>query len=245
MRLRRLTWFLAALGTAAGVSAAEPSFDVHLVEPAAGIDLAAGSTTSIAWQASGTPANVEEWEAFLSVDGGRTYPLRVTPHLDATIHRFQWNVPNLPGAQVAVLLRFGDENEERRFVFPARARIRGVASSLALFRDPEPIQADERGHDVDLGDEGATAWVEGSRDGSSLRHVVLHGKSMLSGRADLDIPRNDGSASALNGAGGDHSIRRGVAKLHVASNGFSRLPSRFESRRYVGDILLTSRRRNI
>ena len=239
MRLTRLAGFLVALGAALGASAAEPSFDVHLIEPAAGIDLAAGSTTSIAWEAFGTPANVEEWEAFLSVDGGRTYPLRVTPHLDATIHRFQWNVPNLPGAQVAVLLRFGDERDERRFIFPARMRIHGVASTLA------PIQADERGHDVDLAEEGATAWVEGTRDGASLRHVVLDGTSMLSGGAELDFPRNDESASALTCAGGDPSIRRPVAKVHVASNGLSRLPSRVDGRRYVGDILLTSRRRNI
>jgi hypothetical protein len=38
-----------------------------------------------------------EWEAFLSLDGGRTYPVRITPHLDLSIRRrFHFQVPAFP-----------------------------------------------------------------------------------------------------------------------------------------------------
>lgn len=49
--------------------------------PRAGAELAAGSLATVAWD--GPPRGAEEWEAFLSLDGGRTYRLRITPHLVA------------------------------------------------------------------------------------------------------------------------------------------------------------------
>ena len=38
----------------------------------------------------------EEWEAFLSFDGGATYPVRITPHLDLELRRVRWQVPAIP-----------------------------------------------------------------------------------------------------------------------------------------------------
>src|SRR5260370_42441378 len=104
MRRTRIISFLLAIASATGASAAEGAFDVHLVERVAHVDVVAGSTVSIAWESANRPADVEEWEAFLSINGGRTYPIRLTPHLGITIQRFNWTVPSLPGAELSLLL---------------------------------------------------------------------------------------------------------------------------------------------
>lgn len=238
MKLGFLALFL---GTALRVSAAEPSFDVRLLEPAVGTQVVAGSTIFIHWDAASTPANVDEWEAFVSIDGGRTYLSRVTPHLDATVHRFRWTVPELPGADVTLLLRFGDERDERRFVFPSRMRIRGIAGA-ALVTPKSGV----RGEAFDVDEEGATSWIDGSRDGASLRSFVLGGNAMSSGRAEVGAPLHDRSGAALTAGGSrtDWAGNSGVAAIAAVPRSRSRQPEPWP-RPFVTDILLMSRRRNI
>src|SRR5215211_1242009 len=84
----------------------------RLVSPAAGDELAAGSIATIEWEGLALPEHVEEWEAFLSLDGGRTWPVRVTPHLENGLQRFSFRVPAFPSSDARLLLRFGDEREE-------------------------------------------------------------------------------------------------------------------------------------
>ena len=226
------------LGSALRASAAEPSFDVRLVEPAVGTRVVAGSGAFLTWNATATPASVDEWEAFISIDGGRTFLSRITPHLDATIHRFQFTVPNLPGAEITVLLRFGDEDEERRFLFPARLRISGMATDLpaATSAEAEPFDVDE---------EGATSWIEGSRDGSSLRSIVLGGSAMSSDPAELRAPLRDRPAAALTTSSSRHdSIRVSVAADRASADD-PRLQAAGSDLPLLTDILLMSRRRNV
>jgi hypothetical protein len=57
---------------------------VELAAPAGGATLVAGSTAMIEWAPLARwreLGKVDEWEAFLSLDGGATYPVRLTPHL--------------------------------------------------------------------------------------------------------------------------------------------------------------------
>src|SRR3954454_20904729 len=107
---------LAALGLAKESGAA-----VELLAPQAGATLAAGSEAELAW----TPGagfsrlpDAEEWEAFLSLDGGATYPVRITPHLDQDLRRVRFRVPDLPAADARILLRFGDERRETVVALP-------------------------------------------------------------------------------------------------------------------------------
>ena len=229
------------LGTTLRVSAAEPSFDVRLLEPASGTHVVAGSTIFIDWDAAGTPANVDEWEAFISIDGGRTYLSRVTPHLDATIHRFRWTVPDLPGADVTLLLRFGDEQDERRFVFPSRMRISGIADAMRV-----APAAGARGEAFDVDEEGATSWIDGPADGSSLRSFVLGGDAMSSGSAEVGAPLHERDATALTtGSSRDDSIANAVVETIAAADRSRSQRSESCPRPFVTDILLMSRRRNI
>src|ERR1044071_234030 len=52
------------------------------------------------------PDGVEELEILLSVDGGRSYPVRVTPSLEHAPRTLEWNVPNLPAAEARLKIRF-------------------------------------------------------------------------------------------------------------------------------------------
>jgi hypothetical protein len=145
---------------------------VQLVAPRAGATLVAGSTAELEWAPlAGFPnlPEIEEWEAFLSLDGGATYPVRITPHLDQDLRRVRWQVPDLPTANASLLLRFGDEHRETAVELPIRFSIA-----------PSPILADEAltrraaapGEPALRGQAGVVAWVEGSRRGGSLRQVV-------------------------------------------------------------------------
>jgi hypothetical protein len=137
----------------------------RLLAPEEGATLVAGELAVVEWQEA--PAGAEEWEAFLSVDGGRTYPLRVTPHLDLSIRRFSFQVPSLPTRAARVLLRFGDERREVEVETPQRFSI--VAGGPAAWTPPRTALS--RGEKARPHEEGVVFWVEGARDGSGLRLV--------------------------------------------------------------------------
>jgi hypothetical protein len=242
MRCTRIIPLLLALALTRQVRAAGQTFDVQLIEPAARVGLVAGSTASIAWEAVDMPADVEEWEAFLSIDGGATYPIRLTPHLDRTIHGFTWIVPSLPGSEVTILLRFGNEGEERQFSFAGRARIEGVASFDRLRY--------EAGHEEsavpEQDDHGETLveWVEGSRDGSRLRRVVA-GEPLMAGQNELAVPPDHETLAAV---GRDSRRIDVVARRSTGSS--HRLTRAIRSQRSIAgrhatDVLRLSGRLNI
>lgn len=169
-RLARLILALAALSSP--VYGAEMA---RLVSPADGAELLAGSEVTIEWEGVDLPAGAVEWEAFLSVDGGRTWPLRVTPHLDLSIRRFAFRVPGFPTRDARLLLRFGDERTEVGWELPQRLAISGN-----LFRESWPVSSSlislrGRGERAHPEDPGTVVWIEGSRDGGGLREVVAWG----------------------------------------------------------------------
>ena len=166
--MRRLAGLLLALvALSSPLRGAEMA---RLVSPADGSELLAGSEVTIQWEEADLPAAVEEWEAFLSVDGGRTWPLRVTPHLDVSIRRFAFRVPAFPTRDARLLLRFGDERTETEVELPQRFTISG-----GLHRDSWPAGlalAPRRGERARPEDPGTVVWIEGDRDGGGLREVV-------------------------------------------------------------------------
>jgi hypothetical protein len=160
-----------ALGLTSAGFARETSASIRLVAPQAGATLAAGSMAELEW----TPAEpfadlsqIEEWEAFLSVDGGATYPVRITPHLDQDLRRIRFQVPSVPTADARILLRFGDERRETAVELPERFAIEASPVQTFLLT----YQAAAAGEPALPGQAGVVAWVEGSRRGGSLRQVV-------------------------------------------------------------------------
>jgi hypothetical protein len=190
-------WGLLAL-TATGF-AREMGAAVELVAPRAGSTLAAGSMAELEWapgeRFSRLPA-VEEWEAFLSLDGGATFPLRITPHLDQDLRRIRFQVPPFATADARILLRFGDERRETAVELPVRFAI-AAPPGLPLLETSFPLahQAAASGEPARPGHAGVVAWVEGDRRGGGLRQVVAAVRPSL--RARLEPPETRTEAAVL------------------------------------------------
>jgi hypothetical protein len=156
MRVRLLA---AALALALPVAGGIP---LRVTEPANGEVLRGGSLATISWTPADTlPPKVVEWEAFLSVDGGCYYATRITPHLDIDIRTFEFRVPNVASTDVRLLIRIGDEIDEKSVDVPLRLSI--VADPLV----PPPMArfATGRGESARRGDRGVALWVTGKRNG--------------------------------------------------------------------------------
>jgi len=144
-----LLLFSALLAGFARPAAAAP----RLVSPAPGTFVVPGRAARI--EIGGAPSGAEEWEAFVSLDGGRTYPLRVTPHLPIAERAFDWTVPALAPGTLRVKVRFGTRGTEREFLLEGRFDVAtGDAGDLlaseaaALGQPPAP------------GEEQTVAWID-------------------------------------------------------------------------------------
>lgn len=116
---------LGALALLAALSArAEVRAVLHA--PLQGEVLRGGGRATISWSAAPLPAFAEEWEAFLSTDGGRYYAYRITPHLDLDRREFTFDVPNVASEDVRILIRTGDERREIELRTPYRFVIVGT-----------------------------------------------------------------------------------------------------------------------
>jgi len=147
------------------------SAPVALTSPLASERLTAGESTVLSWVPLADLGHhpwLEEWEAFLSLDGGATYPVRLTPHLDLERRSFAVEIPGFATRQARLMLRFGDENREVEFEFPDLFEILPARDSPL-----EPANlARGRGESARAGEVGVTIWMEGGRAGFGARQVV-------------------------------------------------------------------------
>ena len=136
---------------------------VELLRPAAGEVLEAGREATVAWRTTRDLAaeGIEEWEAFLSFDGGRRWPVRITPHLDIELSSFRFVVPPVASGRARLMLRFGDEESEVGYVLPLELRTVVPATAWA----PAPAPSWRRGERARADAPGVVLWVEGRRDG--------------------------------------------------------------------------------
>jgi hypothetical protein len=209
---------------------------LELVQPAPGAVLRGGSFVTLEWSADDLPAGADEWEAFLSVDGGRYYAYRITPHLDLDLHRFVFIVPNVDAANATILIRAGDEERESGFEIPG---------SFSIVRDPNAariakrLSAMGRGEAAREGDPGVLQWTDGSRDGSG----VTIESSVLPAGHELERSFRDESERVTL-----------IAPGEIVVSGAEAVPFQPESARRARaphqvavalDLLLVCRRRNI
>jgi hypothetical protein len=138
---------------------------LRVVAPANGATLRGGSFAELRWTSAKVPEAAEEWEAFLSVDGGKYYAFRVTPHLDIQLRSFTFVVPNVDTRNARILIRTGDEVHELHFE---------SRDSFAIVRDanaeqPLPrVLKSGRGEAARDGDPAVVAWVDGARNGAGV-----------------------------------------------------------------------------
>ncbi len=234
--MSRLPRLLLAIAVLACASLAHAS-GLRLVAPADGTTLRGGSFAEVRWTATQLPPAAEEWEAFLSVDGGKYYAFRITPHLDADLRRFTFVVPNVDTKRARILIRTGNEVQEMRF------ENRGTFS---IERDPdaeEPIAhllASGRGEAARDGDPAVVSWTSGARNGAEVAHHAALPEShpYFVGRISSAV-----DASPLLPT----STARLAAPIAVRTQLSDRAPQAraLESLPKAIDLLLFCRRRNV
>ncbi|GEM_PF-1569137 len=134
---------------------AAPAFaGITLVSPRAGERLEGGTDATLTWAADALPPGVHEWEAFLSIDGGGYYAVRITPHLSDAVRSVTWRVPNVTTSRACLMLRIGDEKNERILALPQTFAIEPSPAPLEL-ASPES----EAGEPATPDGDPAVEWV--------------------------------------------------------------------------------------
>lgn len=227
---------LLALALLACASVAQAS-GLRLVAPADGTTLRGGTFAEVRWTANQLPPVAEEWEAFLSVDGGKYYAFRITPHLDVDLHSFTFVVPNVDTKNARILIRAGNEVQEMHF------ENRGT---FAIERDPDAeapiahVMAAGRGEAARDGDPAVIAWTSGARNGAAVtQHAALpssHPK--VTRRAGSAIDASPVLPTAAARIAALIALRTEPSDRAPHARGVESLPKAI-------DLLLVCRRRNV
>jgi hypothetical protein len=156
---------------------------LRLLAPREGQRLPAGGVVRLAWEWRGAaPDGAEEWEAFLSLDGGRSFPLRVTPHLDSTLREVMFDVPAVAAPEVRLVIRFGDERDETAVEFPDRFSI-AEAPGPTVDTGRLTSRIGSSGEPARGSDAPVSVWYEGPRDGSRRWRVEAGPATGVGGNA--------------------------------------------------------------
>jgi len=211
-------WLLAvAIATLAGapVAMAGPEGAGEILAPAPGQAIRAGERVEVSW--ARVPADVEEFELLLSIDGGETFPLRLTEMLDPALVTYAWRVPNLPTRAARLRLRAGVRGHEVMLRPGPAFEICGEAGAPAgriTFRRgewwptegvavlPQDVETEPRWSSEGTGDNGpvATAEVPPERPGlgapASAPRVGNRDESPSPTRCG-PLPREDRAATSF------------------------------------------------
>jgi hypothetical protein len=186
---------------------------IRFSQPAEGSSLHEGDTVQIRW--SGVPADAEEIELLLSVDGGRQFSLRLTDELDSTDGSFLWRVPSLSTDAASLAIRMGVHGEEI------------VSASGPLFRlSHSPSTAS-----VLLRWKAGEIWVDSRDPGETLRStrstsgLTTHPERITSvhgGSDEVNLPRSSARPVAITHE--SHGCALRDADRPVAIGSPSRVP---------------------
>ncbi len=108
-RLRRL----AAAAWLAGLLAAGMARAEGFHAPAKSSRLEPGASARVRWDPSREESQADEMELVLSLDGGATFPIRVTGALSVETSEWTWRVPTLPTLHARLALRMGEKENSR------------------------------------------------------------------------------------------------------------------------------------
>jgi hypothetical protein len=110
-RSPRLVWTIVLAGLLFGGSALASGRErpePRLILPGSH-EVQAGQVVALEWTAAD---DVSELEILLSLDGGRTYPIWVSPRLAPESRRFVWRVPPCGGKSLRMRIRFQRDGRE-------------------------------------------------------------------------------------------------------------------------------------
>jgi len=92
-------------------SSAANGYSAQLISPTTGQVLYPGQKIRVEWRSILPPVNLGacEMEVWLSLDGGRTFTMWISPWMDPKAQYFYWTVPNTPTNAAVLDIRFGCE----------------------------------------------------------------------------------------------------------------------------------------
>jgi hypothetical protein len=113
-RVLLATIFAMALSAApqlVSTASAGGTYSATLISPRVGQVLYPGQHIRVEWTSVLPNINLGacEMEVWLSVDGGRTFPMWISPWLNAKAQSFDWTVPNMLTNAAVMDIRFGCE----------------------------------------------------------------------------------------------------------------------------------------
>ena len=87
------------------------TYSATQISPRVGQVLYPGQHIRVEWKSVLPNLNLGgcEMEVWLSVDGGRTFPMWISPWLNPKAKSFDWTVPNMPTNAAVLDIRFGCE----------------------------------------------------------------------------------------------------------------------------------------
>lgn len=115
----------------AGVARGDAPSPGGFRSPAAGERVTAGMSARVLWDRPGglRVEGAAEMELLLSLDGGRTFPIRLTRDLAPETRGVHWRVPNFPTRAARIALRVGDGEE------PDEERLELVSAPFEIVED--------------------------------------------------------------------------------------------------------------
>jgi hypothetical protein len=119
----------ALLGLAASAVARAAAQTSGFLAPAGGERFAAGSVVTVRWALPARTAERDEAELVLSLDGGMTFPIRLTARMPRDGSAVRWRVPALATTKGRLALRVGEEGR------PETERIEAVSEPFSLVAD--------------------------------------------------------------------------------------------------------------
>jgi hypothetical protein len=119
-----------ACGVPSGAVHAAPTTLRLAVPDAAALE--PGFEVRVSWslEAGEARRDFDEMELVLSLDGGRTFPLRVTRRIAPNDGGTSWRVPSLPTAHARLALRAGEDER------PGQERVVGVSEEFRIRSEP-------------------------------------------------------------------------------------------------------------
>jgi hypothetical protein len=112
-------------------SSAASGYSAQLISPTAGQVLYVGQKVRVEWTHALPPINLGacEEEVWLSLDGGNTFTMLISPWMDPKAQYFYWTAPNTPTTKAVLDLRFGCEPGYPESYAPQAASIFTIAQS--------------------------------------------------------------------------------------------------------------------
>ncbi len=198
---------LAALVSIAAAFAARGEVASPFLSPVGGESLAPGSIVEVRWTSACTSvsgARADEAEVVLSLDGGLTFPIRVSNELPPCATRHLWRVPALATGRARLALRTGSEGLLRT------ERLRAVSGDFRILSDVD-------GRVQELYRRAAEWWTP--PEATALTAEDLFGGAMSSSAGRILVPFVATEiAAAPAPATGRDAGRTAVALAHSAGS---------------------------